>query len=108
MRIHSLSKADGVRARKSSRDEDHLPPAFTSKFADAVAACIQNLKEDLTKVLSGVQARSAMLRKCEHCFGCRRSCNLSFMEKYPRMTIGAICVLLSAVGICVNLAWAGV
>ncbi len=49
-----------------------------------------------------------MITKCEHCFGCKKSCNLSLTEKYPRMTIGAVSVLLTAAGICISLAWAGV
>jgi len=42
-----------------------------------------------------------MVNECGNCLKCKRSCNVSLVEKYPRLTIGVICSLLAlgAVGI---------
>jgi hypothetical protein len=42
-----------------------------------------------------------MVNECGNCLKCKRSCNVSLVEKYPRLIIGVICSLLAlgAVGI---------
>ena len=44
---------------------------------------------------------------CGNCLGCKKSCDLSFSEKYPRLAIAAVCVVLLIGATCISLGIAG-